>query len=330
MKTVFRIIIIVVITSIVFAEEVKSQNYVINYSVADLQPQSMVYYPAKKKFIISSTKQGLLGYIDDDGKYKLLIKDTLLTGASRMLVKDNFLYVLTSSSNSSEPQKLAQSYVVKLNLKNKDIVSIIPLGKLHKAPSKTSTDLAIDDIGTIYIIDEVAAVIYKVKPDGTSSILLANEFLSKAKSIVYHKNGYLLVAADRNLYKINLSDNDFAKVNLEAEFNEINSLHFSPNYLLILAEGGNVNKVHILNSSNSWASAKLLRTDSWSYINPNSIAYVNYKIYVLDTQIQSVPATTLQSGNFSVHVTDMQKRTQSKKRRKGTVTVGELEIDLEK
>lgn len=323
-KTSIRIIIVIFITSILYTPKVKSQNYVINYSVLNLNPQSIVYYPAKKKFIVSSTKQGQLGYIDDNGKYILLMKDVLLTGASRMRIMDNFLYVITNSSKTSEQLEQTQSHLVKINLKNKSIVSNTPFGKLHTASSENNTDLAIDNVGAIYIIDEVAAVIHKVKSDGTSSVILANNLLSKAKSIIFHENGYLLVAVDRDLYKINLSDNTFTKVFLEEGFDEINSLHFSPNHLLILAEGGDVNKVHILNSSNSWASANLLRTDTWTYINPNSIEYVNNKIYVLDSHIPSSPGTAVKSGDFSVHVTDLRKRLKVKGR-KGTVTVGELE-----
>ena len=215
----------------------------------------MVYYPAKKKFIVSSASQGQLGYLDDNGKYDLLIKNVKLTGASRMLIKNDFLYVLTSKLNSSEPGKLTQSHLVKLNLKKNIIVSNTSFGKLQTAAANTSTDLTVDDMGTIYIIDDVAAVIHRVKADGTSSVLLENKLLSKAKSLIYHANGYLLVAVDKDLYKINLADNNFTRIYLEAGLDEINTLHFSPDHLLILAEGGVVNKVHILNSNNSWASA---------------------------------------------------------------------------
>jgi WD40 repeat protein len=305
-------------------EEVKSQNYTVNYSVIGLYPQSMVYYPARKKFIVSSTNQGQLGYIDDNAKYKLILKDPLLTGATRMLVKDNSLYVLTCSTASSETSKFNQPHLVKLNLKNNRIISNTRIGKSHIAGFKTSTDLAVDDIGSIYIIDDLAAVIHRVKSDGSSSILLENKLLSKVKSVIYHKNGYLLVAIDNDLYKINLADNNFSKVFLEEGFNEINSLHFSPNHLLILAEGGDVNKVHILNSSNSWASANLLRTDTTTYINPNSIEYVDNKIFVLDSHIKNSSDKAVKSGDFSVHVTDLKKRMKVKGR-KGTVTVGELE-----
>jgi uncharacterized secreted protein with C-terminal beta-propeller domain len=213
---------------------------------------------------------------------------------------------------------------VKLNLKKNIIASNTSFGKLQTAAANTSTDLTVDDMGTIYIIDDVAAVIHRVRSDGTSSVLLENKLLSKAKSIIYHANGYLIVAVDKDLYKINLADNNFTRIYLEAGLDEINTLHFSPDHLLILAEGGDVNKVHILNSNNSWASANLLRTDTTTYISPNSIEYVNNKIFVLDSQIQSPTSGAVKSGDFSVHVTDLKKRLKIK-RRKGTVTVGELE-----
>ncbi|MBC7913928.1 MAG: hypothetical protein H7Y07_07380 [Pyrinomonadaceae bacterium] len=323
-STNITIILVIFITSILGIEKVKAQNYVLNYSVLNLHPQSLVYYPATKKFIVSSSGQGQLGYIDDNGKYKLLIKHTLLTGASRMRIRGNYLYVLTSDSNPSQPLKPTQSHLVKVNLKNRTIVSDTPFGKLQTSSFDANTDLAIDDVGAIYIIDDRAAVVHKIKPDGTNTVLLANKLLSKATSIIFHKNGYLLVAIDSDLYKINLSDNNFTRVFIEEGFDEINSIHFSPNHLLILAEGGDENKVHILNSSNSWASGNLLRTETWSYINPNSIEYVNNKIYVLDSHIQSSPDSTVKSEKFSVHVTDLKKRLKVKGG-KWTVTVGELE-----
>jgi hypothetical protein len=176
-------------------------------------------------------------------------------------------------------------------------------------------------------LDVAEAAIHKLNPDNTSTVLFANRLLSKAKSIVYHVNGYLLAAIDGDLYKLNLADSSFSKVFLEVGFDEIKTLRFTKYHLLILAEGGEENKVHILNSSNSWASGNLLRTDSWTYINPNSIEFVNNKIYVLDSHIKTPPDLAVSTGYFSVHVTDLQKRPRPK-RRKGTVTVGQAETTI--
>lgn len=316
---------LIVSVMLLMALQVKAQSYIINYSGLNLDAQALAYYPAQKRFIVSSMKDGQLGYIDSDGQYTLFLKDSLLIGATGLKVKDNFLYVLAGNSNTPSNIDLTSGKhikLIKLNLLDKTIVSTYKLDKLHPGPHYIS-DLVIDNKGTVYITDVLNPVIYKVNTDGSTSILLTNKLLdsksNQNKAITYHKNDYLLVAVNSDIFKIDLTNNNsISKVFVEEGFDSINSMHFTPNHLLILSEGGDSRKVHILNSSNSWVAATILRTDTWNYNSPVNLDFVKNKIFVLDANTDKVS-----SADFSLRVIDLKKYPR-KKGKKGRAVAGDI------
>ncbi|MEJ6980288.1 hypothetical protein WG906_07495 [Pedobacter sp. P351] len=323
---VFSLALILALT--LFTEkQVKAQNYTINYFDVNLDAQALAYYPPQKCFVVSSMKEGQLGYIDSEGRYKLFLKDDKLIGATGLKVRDNFLYVLTGNStltSKGDPAFGKDIKLIKINLLDKTIVSTYELDKLYSGPHYI-TDLVIDNEGIVYITDAFCPVIYKVSPNGVTSILLTDKRLNSQnnqnKPLTYHKNGYLLVAVNSDILKIDLTNNNsISRVFVEEGFDDINSIHFTTNYLLALSEGGDSRKVHILNSSNSWASANILRTDIWNYNSPVNLDFFKNKIFVLDANIEKVS-----DADFSVRVIDL-KKYPKKKGKKGRVVAGDISV----
>jgi WD40 repeat protein len=185
-------------------------------------------------------------------------------------------------------------------------------------------DLTIDPEGIVYIVDALSPVIYKVDQSGRGSILIESDLLrsetGQVKAIAYHKHEYLLVAVDRDILKVDLKTGAVYMVSVETEFDSINSLHFTKEYLLVVSEGGRNGKVHILNTSNSWLAGKVLRTDTWQYKNPMNIEFVDNRIYILDSQADKVA-----SSDFSVRIIDLNKLPTSK-RRKARILAGDVTI----
>ena len=80
------------------------------------------------------------------------------------------------------------------------------------------------------------------------------------------------------LYKIDLNDsNQISEVEIEGNFKGINGLQFTPNNLLVMSQAQGYNQVHILNSNNSWKTARVIRTDNYKYIYPNNAETVGNK-----------------------------------------------------
>lgn len=303
---------------------VQAQNYIVNYYGFNLAAQDLVYHPAQKQFMINSISDGQLGYINSEAQFRPLLKESLLIGATAMKIRDNTLYALTNPLNSADSKASEnQPRLVKLNLTTRKVQSVYELGKLFKGPHFVA-DLTIDPEGVVYIVDARSPVIYKVDQTGRGSILVESDLLrsetGQVKAIAYHKHEYLLVAVDRNILKVDLKTGTIFMVNVETEFESINSLHFTKEYLLVVSEGGKTGKVHILNTSNSWLAGKVLRTDTWAYKNPVNIEFVDNRIYVLDSEANQIP-----SADFSVRIIDLNKLPTSKKR-KARILAGDVTI----
>ena len=304
--------------------QARAQNYIVNYYGFNVGAQDLVYHAAQKQFMINSKTDGQLGYINSEAQYSPLLKESLLIGSTAIKIRGNTLYALTNPSNSANSKAGEnQPRLVKLNLTTQKVESVYELGQLFKGPHFVA-DLTIDPEGVVYIVDALSPVIYKVDQSGRGSILVESDLLrsetGQVKAIAYHKHEYLLVAVDKDILKVDLKTGTIFMVNVETEFESINSLHFTKEYLLVVSEGGKTGKVHILNTSNSWLAGKVLRTDTWEYKNPVNIEFVDNRIYVLDSEANQVP-----SSDFSVRIIDLNKLPTSKKR-KARILAGDVTI----
>ncbi len=302
--------------------EVRAQNYIVNYYGFNLAAQDLVYHPAQKQFMVNSMRDGQLGYINSEAQYRPVLKDSLLIGTTAMKIRGNTLYAVTNRLSGSN-SKSGLPRLVKFNLTTKKVESVYELGTLFKGPHFV-TDLTIDPEGGVYIVDALSAVIYKVDQAGRGSLFLESNFLQsetgQVKAIAYHKHEYLLVAVDREILKIDIKTGTVYKVDIETDFDSINTLHFTKEYLLVVSEGGPNGKVHILNTSNSWVAGKVLRTDTWQYKNPINIEFVDNRIYILDSE-----ADKLASSDFAVRIIDLNKLPSSRKR-KARILAGDVTI----
>ena len=316
-----------------------AQSLVINYFDNDIYPQSIVYYPAKKQFIVGSMKRGQIGSVNEKGEYTVLLKDSSLIATSGLKINGNKLYALTGdlgySANSSEKSKYNVARLVTIDLISNKITAVLNLDTLFHGRHFVS-DLAIDTAGNIYITDTFSPVIYKVRPDGRSSVWVNSEqFNSEGRNlngIVFHKNGFLLVATKSGqLYKIDTKDSsNISEVEIEGDFKGVNGLQFTPNHLLVMSQAQGYNQVHILNSNNSWKTARVLRTDNYKYIYPNRAETVGNKIYIVDSNLDDLNKTAGQSNSFSVRVIDLQKRMMKKNRKTEEVVVGPIQRKKDK
>ena len=324
-----------VLLAVFISANCQAQNFVINYFDTDVYPQSIVYYPAKKQFIVGSMKKGQIGSVTEKGEYTVLLKDSTLIATSGLKIKGTDLFVLSGdlgfSSNSSEKSKFNVARLIKIDLLSNKITSVVNLDTLFKGPHFVN-DLAIDDQDNIYITDSYSPVIYKVEPNGKASVWInSDDFKGEGKNlngIVYHKHGYLLVSTSKTgqLFKIDLRDsNKITEVEIKGDFKGVNGLQFTANHLLVMSQAQGYNQVHILSSNNSWKTARVLRTDNYKYINPNKAETVGKKIYIVDSNIDELNKSSGHSNTFSVRVIDLQKRILKRKRQKEEVTVGPIQ-----
>lgn len=314
--------VLVLLLAALASGQARAQNYIVNYYGFNVGAQDLVYHAAQKQFMINSITDGQLGYINSEAQYRPLLKEELLIGATAMKIRGNTLYAVTNRLNAANANE-NQPRLIKLNLTTKKVESVVELGSLFKGAHFVA-DLTIDPEGIVYIVDARSPVIYKIDQSGRGSIFLESDFLKsengQVKAIAYHKHEYLLVAVDREILKVDLKTGAVFMVDVDTEFESINSLHFTKEYLLVVSEGGQHGKVHILNTSNSWLAGKVLRTDAWEYKNPINIEFVDNRIYILDSEANKVA-----SSDFSVRIIDLNKLPASRKR-KARILAGDVTI----
>ena len=317
----------------------RAQSLVVNYFDNDTYPQSIVYYPVTKQFIVGSMKKGQIGSVNEKGEYKVLLKDSALIATSGLKISGNTLYALTGdlgySANSSEQGKFNVARLVTIDLLSNKITSVLNLDTLVKGRHFVN-DLAIDNNGNIYITDSYSPVIYKVNPQGKASVWVSSEQFNgddrNLNGIVYHKHGFLLVASKTGqLFKIDVRDSSLiTEVEIEGDFKGVNGLQFTPSHLLVMSQANGYNQVHILNSNNSWRTARVLRTDNYKYIYPNKAETVGNKIYIIDSNQNELNNSTGQSNSFALRVIDLQKRRLKKKRKRESIEVGPIQRNRDK
>ncbi len=314
----------ILLLMIFIPRQASGQNYIVNYLGLNLNARDLVYYPAEKLFMINSMSDGQLGYVNSEGQYRSLLQNDILIGAVAMEIRGKILYALINPVK--RPNTLADKsrpQLVKLNLLTNKVESVYELGNLFKGLHYV-TDLTIDPDGVVYIADALSPVIYRVDKNGVGSVLIENHMLTsmpgQVKSILYHKHEYLLVSVGREILKIDLKTKAIYIVSVETDFDDINSLQFTKEYLLVVSEGTAEGRIHILNTSNSWLAGRVLRTDTWQYNTPVNMEFVDNRIYVLDSGSKD-----MQLPDFSVRVIDLNKLP-TNKRRKARIIAGDVRV----
>lgn len=276
-----------------------------------LYPEGLAYSPQLGKFFVSSLTQGKVGTVDANGTYADFVSDPQLIGAVGLEVNNGKLYVcngdqgVSTKTTAQSPFMTAGLFVFDITTKRLDrqvnLAALLP-GQRHFA-----NDVTVDAQGNAYVTDSFSPVIYKVTPDGTASIFLTDPRFSSTSfglnGIVYHPNGYLLVAQTgaAKLYKINLLNNN--------TITEVEGIAVGGDGLQLIG-----NDIYIVNGSNrvsqyrsadNFQTASLIKIDNVGYAQATTNAEANGQIYTINARIGELSASggnpaLLQSRDYSI------------------------------
>ncbi|MBC7572350.1 MAG: SMP-30/gluconolactonase/LRE family protein [Spirosoma sp.] len=266
----------------------------INFVAERQYPEGIAYSSQLGKFLITSIPFGKIGTVDTDGRYADLLTAPELIAAIGMKVAGNRVFVCNSDqgrsvrSTPATTRQLAELLVFNLNTglleRRTDLDNLLPA-----ADPNFANDVTLAPDGTAYVTDSFSPVIYKVAPDGTASILVQDiARLGSAgfglNGIVYHPNGYLIVAnsGQGKLYKIDLQN-----ANAITEITGTGTLPGDGLTLLngdlYVVTGGT--RVAQVRTTDNWQTASIVKFDATDYVGATTSVAVNNQIYTLNARI---------------------------------------------
>lgn len=303
--------------TILLSLEALAQTPRITFTAPMLYPEGVAVHPTKDVFYLSSVKTGTISAVDNTGVYKVLYEDKDLKSTFGMKVdpKTNQLWVCAGDPNYSKYstpatfQKMARlvSIDITTGKKTKDI----DLGGL--TPGKHfANDLAFDQKGNMYVTDSFAPIIYKVDAQGKASVFVQSDFFKGEdvglNGIVYHPQGFLLVANQREgaLYKVDEKDpKKITKVKTDIFFPGIDGLLLDEQNNLVLIQNKGINKASQLTSTDGWQSAKVMATTAMvdRFQHPTTGALQKGKIYLLNSKMNELTdSSQTPSKEFSLQL----------------------------
>lgn len=285
----------------------------INFIANRQYPEGIAYSSQLASFLVSSITQGKVGAVTTDGTYTDLLTAPEIISSMGIKVTNDRILVCNSDqgvSVKSTPQTTRQiAELLVFNLASRQLERRIDLDDLYASPRHLANDLTIQPDGTVYVTDSFAPVIYKVSSSGQASVLVQSPLFSSASfglnGIVYHPNGYLIVAQTGagKLYKIDLQNN-----NAISEVGGLPSLpgdgltFLNNDLYVVTGSGSRVAQVH---STDNWQTASIVKTDEVGYAQATTNVAVNGSIYTLNARIGEISAamgdtTKLRSRDYSI------------------------------
>lgn len=289
----------------------------IEFSANRQYPEGITYSPTLDLFLISSITQGKIGTVDQMGRYTdLITDDKQLISSTGIKVRGSLLYVCNGdqgvSEKSTERTALKTAGLFIYDLSTKQNVRRVNLAALLPTANHFANDIAFDAMGSAYVTDSFASVVYKIPADTVQPVtVIYSPLFSGAQGInlngiVYHPDNYLIVVKSNEgkLFKIDLSNTntitEIAGVNLPGG----DGMLVYNNDLYVV---NGRNQVSQIRSLDSWKTASLVKVDTVGYEDATTNVLVNGTIYTLNARISEVSAAVaakdpsqLQASDYSI------------------------------
>ncbi len=293
-----------------------AQSQRIVFQAPVLYPEGVTYDAGSKLFFIGSVKTGTIGSVNENGMYKELYKDPSLKSSYGMKVdaKNNRLLVCVSDGNYSmysTPatfKKMARLIAIDLTTgaKKMDVNLALTPGK-HFA-----NDMALDEVGNIYITDSYAPNVYKVDALGKATVFATSPLFKSEdvglNGILYHPQGYLLAAHNTNgsLYKVDVKNpKNITTVKMKMLFPGADGMAWLSPTMLALVQNKGADKLYQISSSDNWATAEVKAAtateDRFQY--PTTVTVKDGQAWAINAKFNEITdSTTAPSREFSLQL----------------------------
>lgn len=300
---------------------------VINFKKTALYPEGIKWDAGHNRFIVTSIRQGIVGAVKDDGSYEVIASDPRMVSAVGVYAdakRDRLLVCNADPGASIHSSKATTGKLAGLAVFRLSTGSLIRYIDLAKGigGAHFCNDLALAEDGSAYITDSFNTIIYKVTPDYQSSVFLSDSRFGgngfNLNGIVVQDN-YLLVNKfnDGTLFKVPLDNpKAFTQVKIDQTFTGADGLVLMKDGSLVIVVNDSVHRggrpfgaagindrTVRLTSTDNWASAKLVESNSLGEVGATTGARRGDEIYAIYSMLQVLfdPKTKQHPDTFSIH-----------------------------
>jgi hypothetical protein len=174
-------------------------------------PEGIEYDQANGRFLVGSIAEGTIFTIERDGSVVPFVRDADLkasVGIEADEPRDRLLVANSDSVVFGDSGAAGQAKLGVYNLTTGERLAMVDLNAVIGTPTSPSffaNDVTVDGDGNAYVTDTFQNVIYRVGADYQASVLHRFTSLPEGAAlngIVHHDDGYLLVVAGANTYKV--------------------------------------------------------------------------------------------------------------------------------
>jgi sugar lactone lactonase YvrE len=230
-------------------------------------PEGIEYDQANRRFLTGSLAEGSIYQIHDDGRVTPVVTDPELVSSVGIEVDEPRDRLLVANSDRAvfQPGNVGQAKLGVYSLTTGERIAMVDLaaviGQPSDPPAYFANDVTVDNDGNAYVTDTRMNVIYRVGADYQASVLHRfppMEGGAALNGIVYHPNGYLLVAAGSSLFKVPLANPAAtSQVNVAEPVPGSDGLVWAADGRLAITSNSADNpRVVALTSNDDWASAQ--------------------------------------------------------------------------
>jgi sugar lactone lactonase YvrE len=295
---------------LVFAMSANAQN--IPFNSNELYPEGIAHSKKQDVFFVSSLHYGKIGKVTRKGVYTEFItdKDLVSTIGIHANEKANLLYVCVSdpgvavTTSAATQMKLAKLITYDLTTGKHKFTT--DLGALNPTGGNFANDVDFDAQGNAFVTNSASPIIYMVTPKGKASIYSRSDNWKKEgfnlNGIVYHPDGYLIVAQSNTgeLYKVrDKNPFDVIKIKTDVMLGADGIFLNGKNELIVISNS--TKQVFQLNSTDNFATAKVVKTAPTEMNFATTGIVVNKKYYVLNAKLDEIfnPKAT-KTSNFLI------------------------------
>jgi outer membrane protein assembly factor BamB len=271
-------------------------------------PEVIEYDHAIQRILSGSLAEGSIFTIGNDGTVTPFITDPELVSSVGIEVDEPRDRLLVANSDRAVFAGNATGHA-KLgvyNLTTGERLAMVDLGAELRNPTEPAAyfanDLTVDADGNIYITDTRQNVIYRVDRDYDADVMHRFEDLSAGvalNGIVFHPDGYLLVAAGSSLYKVPVDDPDATTlVNVAEPVPGSDGVVWAQDGRLVITSNSTDNpRVVALTSTDGWTTAQVAGSATLNG-QATTAAAVGDEIYAVHPHFADADPPTIERARF--------------------------------
>jgi len=253
-------------------------------------PEGVEYDVTNDRILTGSLTEGSIFHLHNNGKLTAVVTDSELVSSVGIEVDEerDRLLVANSDLSAFQGNVPGQAKLGVYQLATGERIAMVDLAEAVSDAEAVyfANDVTVGDDGTAYVTDTRMNLIYQISSDYQASVLHRFDDPEGAgpNGIVYHSNGYLLVARGSALWKVPLDEpSGSMEVTLSEEVEGQDGMVWTVEGSLAIVSNSE-NRVVALRSDDEWMTASLVGIATYE-IQGTTAAVVGNDVYVVHPQL---------------------------------------------